>query len=187
MPNAGNSIAYKTLAPGTDVPTIAPYELSTQVASTTFSAGHLVAFSATTGTVGCPITAAATTAAVTNGFLGMALADATGTNVTASTAKRIPIACASPNTLFAFPFAAGTGTAFATTSTVPRVGVSYIMGFGTPSGGAIQNYVDTTVVTNAAVATTTTLTGTVYEVETGGTYSRVWVRLTGPNVDNLVR
>lgn len=187
MPNAGNSIAYKTLAPGIDVPTMHYYELSSQSTDTSFSAGHLVAFSVTTGTIGRPMTAAATTAAVTNGILGMALADSTGTNVTASTAKRVPVALAGPNTLFAFPFAAGTGTAFATTSTVPRVGVSYIMGFGAPSGGSLQNYVDTTVVTNAAVATTTTLTGTVYEVETGGTYSRVWVRLTGPNVDNLCR
>lgn len=187
MPNAGKSIAYRSLDPGTAAPTHAYYELATQVASTTFTAGDFISFSATTGTIGMPCTAAATTAATTNGFLGMALADATGTNVAASTAKKIPVALATPNVLFALPFAAGTGTAFATTATAPVVGVSYQIGYGTPTGGVKQFYCDSTTVAATSVATTTSLVGSVFDVELGGTYARVWVRLSGLNIDNLAR
>jgi hypothetical protein len=189
MPSAQKSIAYKSLSnDGIAITTAFTEATATANATTIVRSGYFVNHAS--GLVGLPCTAAATTAAVTNGFLGMAVTDSIGADgliaVTTTNARSINVAIATPQTLFGLPFAAGTGTAFATTATAPAVGTTYQIGFGTPSGGAKQFYCDTTTVNQTAVATSTSLIGTVHSVvNDGGAYKQVFVVLNGVNRDSL--
>lgn len=189
MPSAVQCIAYKHIS-NDGIAITHPFTEATATAAavTIVRRGNFVNHAS--GLVAMPCTGAATTAAVTNGFLGMATNDSIGadnlTAVTTTNARSINVAIASPSMLFGLPFAAGTGTAFATTATAPAVGTTYQIGFGTPSGGAKQFYCDTTTVNQTAVATSTSLVGTVHSIiSDGGAYKQVFVVLNGVNRDSL--
>jgi len=184
---SSKSIAYKSVS--TSPPTTHNYpETATQTATSTFRSGDFVQLLEATGAVSLACTVAATTVAATNVVFGVAGCDSTGTSVAASTVKQIPVTFG-PNTLFFLPFAAGTGTAAATTSTAPLPGVTYAIGYGTYAGTGEKTFYCNVSATMAAtsVATTATLYGTVHSYEAGSPFYGVWVKLVGTNVHPLTR
>lgn len=189
MPSAVQCIAYKSLSnDGIAITTPFTEATATAAAVTIVRKGFFV--NQSSGLIAAPFTGNVTTAAVTNGVLGMATGDSIGadglTAVTTTNARSIGVALASPMNLFGLPFAAGSGTTFATTSTAPVVGTTYQIGFGAPTGGSLQHYLATTSVNQTAVATSTTLVGTVHSVvNDGGAYKQVFVVLNGVNRDSL--
>lgn len=168
-------------------PTHAYPETATQTATSTFRSGDFVQV-LTTGALSLACTVNATTVAATNVVFGVAGADSTGTGVAASTVKNIPVTFG-PNTLFFLPFAAGSGTAAATTSTAPIPGITYSIGYGTYAGTGESTFYCNVSATLAAtsVATTATLYGTVHSYEAGSPFYGVWVKLVGTNVHPLTR